>query len=157
MRIIGIDPGLQRMGWGVLDSQDNRLSFVAEGTLTTKPKTPLSERLVELYDGLVDDVETWAPDQASVEETFVYEESAERRNPNPSCNISNTPSPLISSPLFACFLSNTKMMSCLRVLETLSNPISWAVARSSAIGFCFNSVRFMYLDLLVRLGLSRLG
>jgi hypothetical protein len=42
----------------------------------------------------------------------------------------------------------------LRVLETLSNPISWAVARSSAIGFCFNSVRFMYWDLLVRLGVQ---
>ncbi|PCI37388.1 MAG: crossover junction endodeoxyribonuclease RuvC [Rhodospirillaceae bacterium] len=71
MRIIGIDPGLQRMGWGVLDSQDNRLSFVAEGTLTTKPKTPLCDRLVELYDGLSEVMDAWAPDQASVEETFV--------------------------------------------------------------------------------------
>jgi len=71
MRIIGIDPGLQRMGWGVLDARDNRLSFVAEGTLTTKAKTPLCDRLVELYDGLTDVIETWAPEQASVEETFV--------------------------------------------------------------------------------------
>lgn len=71
MRIIGIDPGLQRTGWGVLDARDNRLSFVAEGTLTTTPKAALSDRLVQLYDGLSQVLETWAPGEAAVEETFV--------------------------------------------------------------------------------------
>lgn len=71
MRIIGIDPGLQRTGWGVLDARDNRLSFIAEGTLTTNPKAALSDRLVQLYDGLWAVLETWAPEQAAVEETFV--------------------------------------------------------------------------------------
>jgi len=71
MRIIGIDPGLQRTGWGVLDARDNRLSFIAEGTLTTNPKAALSDRLVQLYDGLWDVLETWVPEQAAVEETFV--------------------------------------------------------------------------------------
>jgi len=64
------------MGWGVLDAQDNRLSFVAEGTLTTKSNTPLCDRLVELYDGLAEVLEAWAPDHAAVEETFV------NKNPN---------------------------------------------------------------------------
>ncbi|MBF0246454.1 MAG: crossover junction endodeoxyribonuclease RuvC [Alphaproteobacteria bacterium] len=71
MRIIGIDPGLQRTGWGVLDARGNRLSFVAEGTVTSNAKTPLAERLVELYDGLKTVIETWGPDEAAVEETFV--------------------------------------------------------------------------------------
>ncbi|HEY9163404.1 MAG TPA: crossover junction endodeoxyribonuclease RuvC [Magnetovibrio sp.] len=71
MRIIGIDPGLQRTGWGVLDARDNRLSFVAEGTLLTDAKRPLAERLVQLYDALRDVIEKWAPEQAAVEETFV--------------------------------------------------------------------------------------
>lgn len=71
MRIIGIDPGLQRTGWGVLDARDNRLSFVAEGCVSTSAKRPLAERLVELYDGLLDIIETWAPEEAAVEETFV--------------------------------------------------------------------------------------
>lgn len=71
MRIIGIDPGLQRTGWGVLDARDNRLSFVAQGTLLTDPKRPLAERLVQLYDAMVDVIEKWAPEQAAVEETFV--------------------------------------------------------------------------------------
>ena len=71
MRIIGIDPGLQRTGWGVVDARDNRLSFVAEGCLTTTAKLPLADRLVQLHDGLVDVIEKWAPDEAAVEETFV--------------------------------------------------------------------------------------
>ena len=71
MRIIGIDPGLQRTGWGVIDARDNRLSFVAEGTVTSNAKSPLADRLMELHDGLVHVIETWSPDQAAVEETFV--------------------------------------------------------------------------------------
>jgi len=71
MRIIGIDPGLQRTGWGVIDARDNRLSFVAEGTVTSNAKMALADRLMELHDGLVDVIETWAPEQAAVEETFV--------------------------------------------------------------------------------------
>ncbi len=71
MRIIGIDPGLQRTGWGVIEARDNRLSFVAEGTVTSKPKTDLADRLLELHDGLVGVIETWAPIEAAVEETFV--------------------------------------------------------------------------------------
>jgi len=71
MRIIGIDPGLQRTGWGVIDARDNRLSFVSEGTVTSNAKAALADRLMELHDGLVDVIETWAPEQAAVEETFV--------------------------------------------------------------------------------------
>ncbi|HEY9078998.1 crossover junction endodeoxyribonuclease RuvC [Magnetovibrio sp.] len=71
MRIIGIDPGLQRTGWGVIDARDNRLSFVAEGTVTSDAKLALAERLMELHDGLVEVIETWSPEQAAVEETFV--------------------------------------------------------------------------------------
>ena len=71
MRIIGIDPGLQRTGWGVIDARDNRLSFVAEGTVTSNAKLALAERLMQLHDGLVEVIETWSPQQAAVEETFV--------------------------------------------------------------------------------------
>ncbi|OEJ68670.1 crossover junction endodeoxyribonuclease RuvC [Magnetovibrio blakemorei] len=71
MRIIGIDPGLQRTGWGVIDARDNRLSFVAEGTITSSPKAALADRLMELHDGLVRVIELWKPEQAAVEETFV--------------------------------------------------------------------------------------
>ena len=44
-RIIGIDPGLRRCGWGVIETAGNRLSFVAAGTVTPPIEGSLAERL----------------------------------------------------------------------------------------------------------------
>jgi len=71
VRIIGIDPGLQRTGWGVVDVAGNRLSFVACGTITSTAKDELASRLVELHDGLREIVAEHRPDEAAVEHTFV--------------------------------------------------------------------------------------
>ncbi|MBV5263542.1 crossover junction endodeoxyribonuclease RuvC [Pinisolibacter aquiterrae] len=71
VRIIGIDPGLQRTGWGVIDSVGNRLSFVACGTVTSTATDELAGRLVELHDGLTSVIADHAPDEAAVEHTFV--------------------------------------------------------------------------------------
>lgn len=71
VRIIGIDPGLQRTGWGVVDVAGNRLSFVACGTITSTAKDELAARLVELHDGLRTVVAEHGPDEAAVEHTFV--------------------------------------------------------------------------------------
>ena len=70
-RLLGIDPGLQRTGWGMIDATGNRLSHVANGTVTSEPKAPLGERLKQLFDGLTDVIETWNPDAAAVEISFV--------------------------------------------------------------------------------------
>jgi crossover junction endodeoxyribonuclease RuvC len=71
VRIIGIDPGLRRCGWGVIESEGNRLSFVASGTLTPPVDLPLAERLVQLHVGLADLIDRYRPDEAAIEETFV--------------------------------------------------------------------------------------
>jgi len=71
VRIIGIDPGLQRTGWGVIDVAGNRLSFVACGTVTSSNGDELAPRLVELHDGLVAVITEHQPDEAAVEHTFV--------------------------------------------------------------------------------------
>jgi crossover junction endodeoxyribonuclease RuvC len=71
VRIIGIDPGLRRCGWGVIDTLGNRLSFVASGTLTPPVDDELPRRLTGLYRGLVELIEKFRPDEAAVEETFV--------------------------------------------------------------------------------------
>jgi crossover junction endodeoxyribonuclease RuvC len=71
VRIIGIDPGLQRTGWGIVDACGNRLSFVACGTVTSTASAELAHRLVELHDGLAAIIADHAPDEAAVEETFV--------------------------------------------------------------------------------------
>ena len=71
IRIIGIDPGLRRCGWGVIDSKGNRLSFIACGTVTPPVDLPLAERLVVLHRDLLALLDQFAPDEAAVEETFV--------------------------------------------------------------------------------------
>ncbi len=71
VRIIGIDPGLRRCGWGVIESEGNRLRFVACGTVTPKVSASLADRLAELHQGLRALIEQHRPDEAAVEETFV--------------------------------------------------------------------------------------
>ncbi len=71
VRIIGIDPGLRRCGWGVIESMGNRLIFVAAGTLTPPVEAPLPDRLAELFTGLGALIRQYRPDEAAVEETFV--------------------------------------------------------------------------------------
>ncbi|MHA6297105.1 crossover junction endodeoxyribonuclease RuvC [Devosia sp. CAU 1758] len=71
VRIIGIDPGLRRCGWGIIEAWDNRLSFVAGGTLTPPVDGSLAERLAALAAGLNGVLDMHAPDEAAVEETFV--------------------------------------------------------------------------------------
>jgi crossover junction endodeoxyribonuclease RuvC len=71
IRIIGIDPGLRRTGWGVVESQGNALRFVAAGTVRSEDKAELAVRLCQLHDGLVAILRELAPVEAAVEQTFV--------------------------------------------------------------------------------------
>jgi crossover junction endodeoxyribonuclease RuvC len=71
IRILGIDPGLRRTGWGVVEVDGNRLSFVACGTLATDDKAALAMRLVTIHDGLVRVIAEFRPDEAAAEATFV--------------------------------------------------------------------------------------
>ena len=71
MRIIGLDPGLQHTGWGIIDQDGSRLSFVAAGRISSVASRPLAERLVEIHAGLVTVIDAHQPDAAAVEETFV--------------------------------------------------------------------------------------
>jgi crossover junction endodeoxyribonuclease RuvC len=71
VRIIGIDPGLRRTGWGVVDCVGTRLVHVADGVVTSDDERSLAERLVQLRDQLAAVIAAWSPDEAAVEETFV--------------------------------------------------------------------------------------
>jgi len=74
--ILGIDPGLQHTGWGVVLARANQLSFIACGIIHTDAKKPMPERLCQLHDGLKQVIELHKPDEAAVEETFVNKNSA---------------------------------------------------------------------------------
>ena len=71
MRVLGLDPGLQRTGWGIVDASGARLSHVANGVVTSDPGKSLAARLVELADGLRAVLADWQPAFCAVEETFV--------------------------------------------------------------------------------------
>ena len=71
IRIIGIDPGLRRTGWGIIASEGSRLSHIANGTLKTNAAAALSDRLLQIHTQLASIVSEWTPDEAAVEETFV--------------------------------------------------------------------------------------
>jgi len=76
IRILGIDPGLRRTGWGLVAIEGNRLSFVACGSVASDDKVALSLRLVSIHDGLQQVVAAHAPDEAAVEATFVNRDAA---------------------------------------------------------------------------------
>lgn len=70
-RILGIDPGLQRTGWGVIDVSGNRLRHVAHGVIKSTATLPLAQRLVQIETGLMQVIEALKPHAAAVEEIFV--------------------------------------------------------------------------------------
>lgn len=71
IRILGIDPGLRRTGWGVIESDGVRLSYVASGHVSSAAGEMLAYRLRALFDGLSGVIAAHAPQEAAVEETFV--------------------------------------------------------------------------------------
>jgi crossover junction endodeoxyribonuclease RuvC len=76
IRILGIDPGLRRTGWGVIAVDGNRLSFLACGSLATDENAALATRLLAIHRGLSAIVEAHAPDEAAVEATFVNKDAS---------------------------------------------------------------------------------
>ena len=76
IRILGIDPGLRRTGWGLIAVEGNRLMYLACGSVETNEKLSLAERLVTIHDGLVRIVDEFHPDEAAVEATFVNRDAA---------------------------------------------------------------------------------
>ena len=75
IRIIGIDPGLRRTGWGIVESDGVRLSYVASGLITSDGEDDLAYRLRELYEGLCGVIASFKPQEAAVEETFVNKDA----------------------------------------------------------------------------------
>lgn len=70
MRILGVDPGIATVGFGIVDSEKNRQKLVGCGVITTPAHTPLSSRLDQIYSDLEELIRLYRPDAMSVEELF---------------------------------------------------------------------------------------
>jgi crossover junction endodeoxyribonuclease RuvC len=75
IRIIGIDPGLRRTGWGIVESLGNSLRFVASGSVCSDDKATLASRLCQLHEGLSQVLHQVMPHEAAVEQTFVNKDA----------------------------------------------------------------------------------
>jgi crossover junction endodeoxyribonuclease RuvC len=75
IRILGIDPGLRRTGWGVVEIAGNRLTFVGCGSVLTDDREALAVRLLAIHDGLMRILDEFRPDEAAVETTFVNKDA----------------------------------------------------------------------------------
>ena len=75
VRIIGIDPGLRNTGWGVIEAEGTRLSYVADGSVHSDADAPLASRLLQIHTQLAEILQRYAPDEAAIEETFVNKDA----------------------------------------------------------------------------------
>ena len=76
VRILGIDPGLRRTGWGVIDVEGNRLIYVGCGSVESRDTLSLAERLLTIHEGLARILGEFQPMEAAVEATFVNKDGA---------------------------------------------------------------------------------
>ena len=75
VRIIGLDPGLRNTGWGVIEFEGSRLSYVADGAVHSDADAPLAMRLLQIHQQLISVLKEFSPDEAAVEETFVNKDA----------------------------------------------------------------------------------
>lgn len=70
MKILGIDPGIGRCGWGIIDVQSSKLKVIKFGCIETDPKKEIPARLQEIYAEITKIIKTYKPDALSIEELF---------------------------------------------------------------------------------------
>ena len=70
MRILGIDPGYAILGYGIVDVEGNHFKMVEYGAVTTEADMSMPDRLKVLYNGLMDIIDRYNPDEAAIEELF---------------------------------------------------------------------------------------
>jgi crossover junction endodeoxyribonuclease RuvC len=75
VRIIGIDPGLRNTGWGIIESEGSKLTYVADGSVHSEADAELATRLLQIHSQLVAVIAAYQPDEAAIEETFVNKDA----------------------------------------------------------------------------------
>ncbi len=79
MRVVGLDPGLRHMGWGIIEAEGHSLRHIANGVIKSTQSKDLAQRLVELHDGVSQILTDFEPQEAAVEVTLA--------NKNPSSTL----------------------------------------------------------------------
>ena len=72
MRILGIDPGMAIVGYGILDCEDDDLTLTSSGSIQTKKNTKEASRLLEIYNDMETVIQKFKPDAAAIEKLFFF-------------------------------------------------------------------------------------
>ena len=75
VRIIGLDPGLRHTGWGIIEAEGTRLSYVADGAVHSVNEDDLATRLLQIHQQVLAIFDEFKPDEAAIEETFVNKDA----------------------------------------------------------------------------------
>lgn len=70
MRVLGIDPGSETLGWGLVDGSGSKYAMVEFGTVRSNPRQQFSQRLLNIYNGVSEVMAEHSPDILAVEDTF---------------------------------------------------------------------------------------
>ncbi len=76
MRVLGVDPGLRRCGWGVIEQRGTKLIYIASGVIAPDPLAPLCERLQGVFNGVCAAISEHAPVWVAVEDAFFHKNAA---------------------------------------------------------------------------------
>ena len=95
VRLIGLDPGLQHTGWGVVECTGNQLRHLGDGVISTTTDLSLAERLSQIHRGLLALLEAWRPDEAAVEHTYV------NKNPGAALKLGQARGVVLLAPALA--------------------------------------------------------
>lgn len=71
VKVLGLDPSLSSTGWGIIEVENNRLRYVADGFIPTDAKLPIEQRLDFIYRSICNVIETYKPDEAAIEIVFL--------------------------------------------------------------------------------------
>jgi crossover junction endodeoxyribonuclease RuvC len=71
VRVIGIDPGLRHTGWAVVDIRFGQIIYIASGVIDTDSKDPIAVRLTQIHNKLSEVIDSYQPNSAGLEETYV--------------------------------------------------------------------------------------
>ncbi|MFC4170233.1 crossover junction endodeoxyribonuclease RuvC [Teichococcus aestuarii] len=95
VRLLGLDPGLQHTGWGVVESSGNRLRHIADGVISTTTELSLAERLCQIHRALNALMDLWRPEEAAVEHTYV------NKNPGAALKLGQARGVVLLAPAMA--------------------------------------------------------
>ncbi len=95
VRLLGLDPGLQHTGWGMIESAGSRLRHLGDGVISTDADQPLAERLSQIHRALNTLLEQWRPAEAAVEHTYV------NKNPGAALKLGQARGVVLLAPALA--------------------------------------------------------